>query len=96
MRKKPNGFTKFMAKLEGKPVRSSKPKWSVKDLDYVVVYCLVSLRNLCDGYPDELEQAFSWRHTPQGYDYWRSRCFEGEPMSEEDWEFCDELYRSRT
>lgn len=96
MRQKTNGFTKFMAKLEGRPVRSTKPKWSVKDFDYVVVYCLDSLRSLCDGYPDELEESFSWRSTPQGHEYWRSRWVGEESMSNEDWKFCDELYRSRT
>jgi len=94
MRKKTNGFTRFMAKLEGKPVRSSRPKWSERNLDNVVVYSSDALRSVCDGYPDELEESFSWRSTPQGHEYWRSRWVGEEPMSTEDWEFCDELYRS--
>ena len=95
MRKKTNGFTKFMAKLEGRPVRSSKPKLSAKKLRAVIVYDLDTLRCLCDGYPDELEESFSWSSTPQGIEYWRSRWVGEEQMSTEDWEFCDELYRSR-
>jgi len=95
MREKTNGFTKFITKLEGKPAEPTCT-WSTEELKEVEVLFIRSLRRVCEGNSRNLIDAFVWRHTPQGHDYWSNIHIGHTRMSEDDREFCRALLEAHT
>jgi len=95
MRKKTNGFTKFMCKLEGKPVKPTCT-WSIEELENVDILSVINLRRVCEGNVYLLIDAFVWRHTPQGHQHWLNIHEGYTRMTEEDWGFCRELLEAHT
>jgi len=91
------GFRKHICELEGKTyeeetLTTSHPiSWG--DLTRVSVYRNELARLVQQRDISELIDAFSWRTTAQGADYWESRYKEEEPMSAIDWAYCDTLYQ---
>ena len=90
MRKKVNNFVRFMRKLDGKPV----PKeftWDKESLRRTDILDLYSLRLTAQGNFIHLNDAFVWRTSPQGHDYWYVREEGIEELSGEDFTFLREL-----
>ena len=97
MRQRINGFVSFMCKLDGKPIpeKTKRPKVTletfpslcgVENLEEILISVLHGeYRNLCD--------AFIWRETPHGHDYWDLRCEGIEPMSDEDYVYVMQVYQ---
>lgn len=94
MRTRDNGFNRFMCKLEGKPFEI-RDKWSIQELKSVDVELKTSLELVLSGRPSYLIDAFAWRTTPQGHDYWLSRYEERTPISDEDYLFLRKLLEVR-
>jgi len=73
MRKRRNGFTKFMSRLDGKSGVSRKVDTSdftiPEDLSVpAVIRVLDDLESRGDTC--NLTSCFAWRSSPQGFDYW--------------------------
>lgn len=73
MRKRRNGFTRFMSKLDDKPGVSRK----VDTSHFTIPYCLniSTVRKTLDdmesiGDVRQLSYCFRWSTSPQGFDYW--------------------------
>lgn len=96
MRQAINGFTRFMCKLEGKPVvplKKTTGRWTVSQLVNTDVLDLEYLEDVMVGYPEEnLSYSFVWRSTPQGHLYWEVRDNGDVEMSDDDYDFCEALY----
>ena len=73
MRKRRNGFTKFMSRLDGKSGVSRK----VDTSHFTIPESLniSAVRRVIDdlkrsGHTRYLSNCFTWRDSPQGFDYW--------------------------
>lgn len=89
-----NGFTRFMSKLEGKSAPEVKSKWSTRELLEVEPLNSGYLIYVIEGHHTYLIDAFVWRTTPQGYDYWSSRYDGIDLMNEQDYLFLEALYKA--
>ena len=90
MRKKVNNFVHFMRKLDGKPVPKEFP-WDEENLRRTDILGLSSLRLAAQGDFTRLIDAFDWRTTPQGHNYWCRKQEGREELSGEDFTFLREL-----
>jgi len=100
MRTKYNGFVKFMCKLDGKEPPSKMSVTNISDFFYngdlemvdedSLMYVILEMENGTNNL-SEVFDAFTWRDTPQGSNYWDS-LFQGEiePIAE-DLEYCEWL-----
>ena len=73
MRKRRNGFTKFMSRLDGKPELFSEVDTSHFTIpEGLIVPQVRKLINDLENSGDTLylPSAFSWSSSPQGFDYW--------------------------
>ena len=100
MRQANNGFTRFMCKIEGKPViplKKTSSRWTVGDLHSVEIIFLKYLERVREGCPGgNLLQAFVWSSTPHGHVHWWARDSGIEEMSDDDYAFCEALYEVHT
>ena len=92
MRKRRNGFTKFMSRLDGKPELFSEVDTSRFTIPEGLV--VPQVRRLIDDLENSgdtryLPSAFSWSSSPQGFDYW---CIIEEGLTEIDDEGMRYLY----
>jgi hypothetical protein len=69
-------YIDFMRKVEGKPERvipvTPPPEYTYSGPSHTV-HCNY-LRDALYGDHSLLSESFTWRHTPQGHDYWSVRC----------------------
>ena len=85
MRKKRNGFTSFMSKLEGTEQKESKEFYYNMDSSFDIRPR--KLAYVLRGDWDRLWDAFTWRITPQGHDHWCDIAEGREEATEEDIEY---------
>lgn len=91
------GYNSFIKKIEDKKDVSSGNyyQWDTEVLRNVHVFSLVQLMSVCKGVRSSLLNAFDWRTTPQGSDYWLERHSGTQLLTEEDKQFLKELYDYR-
>lgn len=73
MRKRRNGFTKFMCKLDGKPTVSGKVDTSRFTIpESLMIGCVeLTLDDIRSNNGTRyLSSCFSWESSPQGFEYW--------------------------
>ena len=73
MRKRRNGFTKFMSRLDGKPELFSEvdtSRFTIPDSLNVSEVRRVLNDLESSGDTGNLSSCFAWRNSPQGFDYW--------------------------
>ena len=85
MRKKRNGFTSFMNRLEGTEPRESKFYYDIDGASFSVRPR--GLKYVLQGERANLWDAFTWRATPQGHDHWCDIAEGREEATEEDIEY---------
>ena len=87
-------FKAFIHQIEGKKDVSSGNyyQWDTEVLRNVQVFSLDGLMLVCKGVRSSLLNAFNWRTTPQGGDYWVERHSGTQSLTEEDKQFLKELY----
>jgi len=97
MRQRINGFVSFMCKLDGKPIpeKTKRPKVTLETFPSLCVEenseeILLSVLN---GDYENLCDAFIWRETPHGHDYWSLRDEGIELMSDEDYVYVRQVYQ---
>jgi|DEB0MinimDraft_6_1074348.scaffolds.fasta_scaffold03072_1 hypothetical protein len=87
------GYSSFIKKTEGKKDNPSGIyQWDTEVLRNVHVFSLDELMSVCKGVRSSLLDAFHWRTTPQGSDYWVERYSGTQPLTQEDKQFLKELY----
>ena len=90
------GYSSFIKKTEGKKDNPSDMyQWDTEVLRNVHVFSLDELMSVCKGVRSSLLNAFNWRTTPQGSDYWVERHSGTQLLTEEDKQFLKELYDYR-
>ena len=87
------GYSSFIKKTEGKKDNLiGMYQWDTEVLRNVQVFSLDGLMLVCKGVRSSLLNAFNWRTTPQGGDYWVERHSGTQSLTEEDKQFLKELY----
>lgn len=86
-------FKAFIHQIEGKKDNLiGMYQWDTEVLRNVQVFSLDELMLVCKGVRSSLLNAFNWRTTPQGSDYWVERHSGTQLLTEEDKQFLKELY----
>ena len=86
-----NGYKKWIKKID--PYVYDQRKIPTRALARVSVNNLNALRQVVfKGYTYQLWDAFTWRTTQQGHDYWRNKVDGRSDLSTEDYRYLEKLY----